>query len=76
MAPPKHIMIKTVLVHQPIMWPGMAGADSKTISDKKIMGLKMRWAPHGLVLTAKGETCIVPHANVACAVVDGSDDVE
>lgn len=60
--------VKTAFLHQAITWPGVSGAE-KTISATKIKGVEIYWAPQGLVLQCKGQTCIVPHANVANAIL-------
>lgn len=62
------IPVKTAFLHQALTWPGVAGAE-KTISEAKIKGVKIYWAPQGLILECKGQTCIVPHANVANAIL-------
>lgn len=60
--------VKVAFLHQAITWPGIAGAE-RTISQAKIPGVKIYWAFDALVLERKGQTCIVPHANVANAIL-------
>lgn len=65
--------VKVAFLHQSITWPGFAGAE-KTISEAKIPGVRIFWDPKGLILKCKNKqgregTCIVPHANVANAIL-------
>lgn len=61
-------------LHQSITWPGVFGGE-KNLSHAKVPGMKMSYAPGGLILKAKNkktgmlQTAIVPLANVAVAML-------
>jgi hypothetical protein len=64
------IPLKKIEVHQPFNVPGLVGAESKTILPSKYPGLKMWWAPVGIVLERNGNRCLVPQTNIIVAVID------
>lgn len=57
--------VATAFLHQPLVIPG-ATTSEKTLHDKKIKGIKMYWSPtlHGLLIEVKGESVVVPGANI------------
>lgn len=65
---PSGLDIKLAFLHQSILVPGIIG-NEKTLSLAKMPDLKMTWTNQGLMINRKGKTAIVPHANVACAIL-------
>lgn len=59
--------IKVATLHQAVP---MCGQTEKTIMDAKYKGIKMTWAPQGLICEVKGRTFVIPSANVAVAELE------
>lgn len=71
--------VRSAFLHQTLTWPGTAMASEKSITSAKFKNIKMFWCPHGLeiqMLNKKGvsEICLVPHANVANAILEPTEE--
>ncbi len=72
------IPVKSAFLHQTLTWPGTAMASEKSITSAKFKNIQMFWCPHGLEIHLSNkknepEICIVPHANVANAILVSAD---
>lgn len=67
--------VKSAFLHQTLTWPGVCGSE-KTLTKNKIKDIEMFWCPHGLEIHSKNQICIVPHANVANAILVRMADAE
>lgn len=52
MKSPYKIAVESAFLNQAICWPGMVGSE-KTLTDKKIKGIKMWLMPYGLICQLK-----------------------
>jgi len=59
--------VKVATLHQAVP---MANQTEKTISKLKYPGIKMTWAPQGLICEIKGRTFVIAAANVAVAELE------
>lgn len=59
--------VKYAQLHQTIFAPGL-GNIKGTLEPDNLRGIKMWYTPEGLLVEYKGVSCVVPLANIACAV--------
>lgn len=66
---PVYPKVRLAFLHQAIQIPGCISSE-KTLSHAKIPGIKMSYAPMGLLIEVKNTKAVVPSANVAVAIFE------
>jgi len=69
------VPVKSAFLHQTITLPGAFGGE-KTLTQSRIPGIKLTYTDWGLLVEVKNVTAIVPHANVACCILEGDIELE
>lgn len=65
-----YISPKRIFVHQSVIWPTVANADSKTISNEKIKQLIITRIPQGYLLESGAKQILVEPTNVINALLE------